>query len=66
MEDIIAILDNGKQIKKRKKGILEKWLNYGSRIHIAVVEDQEDYWLVRHVGNIKATRKKLKLIRGER
>ncbi len=63
MEDVISVLDDGGRIRKRKKGILEKWLHNGSRIHIAVVEDCGEYWLLRHVGNIKATRKKLKLLR---
>ena len=66
MEDVISILDDGFVIKKRKQGIFEKWLLCGRRIHIAVVEECEDYWLLRHVGNIRASRKKLKLIRGDK
>lgn len=65
MEDVIEILDEGVQIKDRRKGILEKWFRCGNRIRIAVVEGCEDYWLLRHVGKVKATKKKLKtMMRG--
>ena len=66
MEDVISILDEGSQVKKRKKRIIEKWLQCGNRIRIAVVEDCNEYWLLRHVGEIKATRRKLKLLRGDK
>jgi len=66
MEEIIEILDEGIRIKVRRKGIQEKWFRCGNRIRIAVVEEYPDYWLLRHVGMIKATRKKLKVLkRGE-
>lgn len=64
--DIIEVLEEGVQVTKRKKGIHERWLRHAKCIRIAVVEDCGDYWLLRHVGEIAATKKKLKLMRGER
>ena len=61
---IIETLDCGFEVKKRKKGIIEKWHQIGKSIIIVAIEDYEDYWLIRHVGKIKATKKKLKLMRG--
>ena len=63
--DIIEILEKGKQIRKRKENIIEKWYQQGKRIYIVAVEDMEDYWLIRHVGMIKASRRKLKILKGE-
>ncbi len=45
---------------------LKKWIRRGKYIRIAVVEDCGDYWLLRHVSEITATKKKLKLMRGEK
>ncbi len=64
--DVIEILGEGIQVTKRKKGIHEKWLRRGKHIRIAVVETCGDYWLLRHVSEITATKKKLKLMRGEK
>ena len=61
---IIETLDSGIETKKRRSGIIEKWHQIGKSIIIVVVEDYNDYWLVRHVGKIKTTKKKLKLMRG--
>ena len=61
-EDIIEILEDGSEVKKRKKGIVERWLHKGRYIYIAVAEDYGDYWLIRHLGKIKATKKNLKRI----
>ncbi len=62
---IIDLLENGKEINKRKKSIIEKWCHRGQNIYIVAVEEYEDYWLIRHVGKIRATKNKLKLMRGE-
>lgn len=64
-EGIIDVLDSGTEVRKRKKGVLEKWKRSGSSIIIVTVEEREDIWLIRHVGRIKATRKKMKLLRRE-
>ena len=65
MNDVIEILDEGVLVKDRRKVIREKWFQCGNKIRIAVVEDCDDYWLLRHVGKIKATRKKLRtMMRG--
>jgi hypothetical protein len=61
---IIETLENGIEVKKRKSGIMEKWHQIGKSVIIVVIEDYDDYWLVRHVGRIKATKKKVKLMRG--
>ena len=61
---IIETLDYGSKVKKRKKGIIEKWHQIGKFIIIVAIEDCEEYWLVRHIGRIRTTKKKLKLIRG--
>ncbi len=66
MVDVIEILDEGVQVTKRKKEIHEKWIRRGKYIRIAIVEDCGDYWLLRHVSEITATKKKLKLMRGEK
>ena len=65
MDDIIECLDLGQEVKKRKRGIIEKWNRVGGSVIIAAIEDCGDYWLVRHVGRITATKKKLRIIRGD-
>ena len=60
---IIETLDCGSVVKKRKSGIIEKWHQIGKSIIIVAIEDCDDYWLVRHVGRIRATKRKLKLMR---
>ncbi len=62
---IIDLLDNGSEVNKRKKGVIEKWCQRGKNIYIVVVEDYDDYWLIRHVGKIRATKEKLRLLKGE-
>ncbi len=62
---IIEMLENGREIKKRKKGIIEKWCQRGMKIYIVAIEEYEDYWLIRHVGKIRATKGKLRILRGE-
>jgi len=65
-EDIAEILEEGKEVRKRAKGIIEKWLHRGDFIYIVAVEDCDEYWLIRHVGKIRATKKKINLLRGEK
>jgi len=62
---VIELLETGAEISRRKKGIIEKWCHRGQSIYIVAVEDYEDYWLIRHVGKIRATKDKLKIMRGE-
>ncbi len=64
--DIIEILEKGKEVRKRKKHIIEKWYRRGKAIYIAAVEDMEDYWLIRHVGISKVSRKKLRMLGDEK
>ena len=62
---VIELLETGAEVSRRKKGIIEKWCHRGKSIYIVAVEDYEDYWLIRHVGKIRATKDKLKIMRGE-
>jgi predicted PolB exonuclease-like 3'-5' exonuclease len=59
---VIELLETGAEISRRKKGIIEKWCHRGQSIYIVA---DEDYWLIRHVGKIRATKDKLKIMRGE-
>ncbi len=65
IHQIIELLENGTEVNKRKKGIIEKWCHHGKIIYIVAIEDNEDYWLIRHVGKIRATKQKLRIMRGE-
>ncbi len=58
-------LENGTEVSKRKAGIIEKWCHRGKNIYIIAIEDYDDYWLIRHVGKIRATNDKLRIMRGE-
>ncbi len=62
---IIELLENGTEVNKRKKGIIEKWCHRGENIYIVALEEYEEYWLIRHVGKIRTTKDKLKIMRGE-
>ncbi len=66
IHQIIELLENGKEVSQRKKGIIEKWCHRGKIIYIVAIEDYDDYWLIRHVGKIRATKEKLKIMRGEK
>lgn len=63
-DDVVEVLEKGASPSKRKKGIVEKWLRIGWHITIVVVEDCDDYWLVRHVAKIKVTKKLARIIGG--
>lgn len=65
IHQLIDLLENGTEVSKRKAGIIEKWCHRGKNIYIIAVEDYEDYWLIRHVGKIRSTKDKLRLMRGE-
>lgn len=63
--DIIDVLENGVHPVKRKEGVLERWMRVGWRVIIVVVEDGGDYWLVRHVSQVRLTRRLGALLRGD-
>lgn len=65
IHQLIDLLENGTEVSKRKAGIIEKWCHRGKNIYIIAVEDYDDYWLIRHVGKIRATNDKLRIMRGE-
>jgi len=63
--DVVKILEEGYDApRKRKKGIIEKWLNKGNKTFNAViVKDydevmKEDCWLLIHFGKFTIGRKK--------
>lgn len=62
LDDVVEILESGFDCPsgKRKKGIVEKCVHKKDKIIKVVVEDIEDYWLLRHVGSFKIARKKIK------
>ena len=65
MESVLDTLDHGVEVSRRKRGIVEKWRRSGRWILIVAVEECGDYWLVRHVGKIRATKQKTRLMRCE-
>lgn len=64
IEDCKEILENGYEPKKRKKNIIEKWMDSGKKIYNVVVVKsysymhQEEIYLIIHVGRF--TKKKIK------
>ena len=64
-DDMVEILEKGVCPVKRKKGIIEKWKREGNKVIIVAIEDCTGYWLVRHVSRTTATKKILRILRGE-
>ena len=62
--DVIEVLEYGVSPVRRKRGIIERWLRKGWRMTVVVVEDCGDYWLVRHVGNMRITRRLSRMLGG--
>ena len=55
--DVVNILDNGYDApRKRKKGVIEKWLNKGNKTYnVVIAKDydetmKEDCWVLIHFG----------------
>ena len=67
IEDCKEILEKGYSPRKRKKGTIEKWMDYGDKTYNVVVVKSfnylysEDVYLITHFG--KFTKKKLKVIK---
>ena len=65
IEDCKEILEKGYSPRKRKKGTIEKWLDYGDKTYNVVVMNSfnylynEDVYLIIHFGEF--TKKKLKV-----
>jgi hypothetical protein len=65
MDIVLEIIETGNIVRKRKKGIIEKWKRYGKWIIIVTIEEHHEFWSVRHVSRIRSTKKKVRLLRGE-
>ena len=63
-DDVLEVLEEGVCPVKRKKGIMEKWLRIERYVTMVVVEDCQDYWLVRHVTRIRVSKRLLKVAGG--
>ena len=61
----LEIIETGKIVRKRRKGIIEKWKRYGKWIIIITIEEHLEFWSIRHVSRIRSTKKKVRLLRGE-
>ena len=65
IEDCKEILERGYSPRKRQKGTIEKWMDYGNKTHNVVVVKSfnylynEDVYLIVHFGEF--TKKKLKV-----
>ena len=63
--DVVEILESGYDApRKRKKSVVEKWLDKGAKTHCVVVGKdysealREDVWLLVHYGRFSRRRKK--------
>lgn len=62
LDDVVEILEVGFDCSssKRKETIIEKCLQKKDRIIKIVVLETNEYWLLRHVGSFKLSRKKVR------
>jgi tRNA U54 and U55 pseudouridine synthase Pus10 len=63
---VIEVLETGVSPVKRKRGIIERWLRKGWHMTVVVVEDCGDYWLIRHVGRLRITRRLSRMLGGRK
>ena len=61
--EVPEILENGFEIRKRKKNIIEKGIQRGSKVVNVVVVDLEDYYKLIHAGEFTLSKKFKKLRR---
>ena len=62
IDDVVEILKVGFDCtrSKRKEAVIEKCHQRRDRIIKVVVLETNDYWLLRHVGSFKLSRKKIR------
>ena len=63
--EVPEILENGFQIRKRKKNVVERAIRRGNKIINVVVVDVGDYYKLIHVGEFTLTKKFKKLMRNK-
>ena len=59
------ILENGFELRKRKKNIIEKAIKRGNKMINVVVVDMGNYYKLIHAGKFSLTKKFKKLMRGK-
>lgn len=62
MGDVLQALENGTKVVKRSKGIEERWMLQGRTIVIVVIEDNGEYWGIRPISRVTASKHKVRLI----
>ncbi|MCK4328168.1 MAG: hypothetical protein KAW41_06935 [Candidatus Diapherotrites archaeon] len=62
VDDVVDVLEFGKPVRRRKEGVVEKWLVHGKHIYNVVVVDVGNAWRVVHVGRFTKTKKKMRLM----
>lgn len=62
LDDVVEILEKGFDCStsKRDVAILERCIQKKDKIIKVVVEDAGEYWILRHVGSFKISRKKFR------
>ncbi len=62
LDDVVNVLENGFDCprSKRRRGTLERGIQKKNRIVKVVAIETDDYWLLRHVGSFKLSKKKRK------
>lgn len=62
LDDVVYVLENGFDCprSKRRREALERCIQKKNRIIKVVAIETDDYWLLRHVGSFKLSKKKRK------
>ena len=63
--EVPEILENGFQIRKRKKNIIERGVQRGNKVINVVVVDLGDYYKLIHAGEFTLSKKFKKLMRNK-
>ena len=65
LHEVPEILEKGFEIRKRKKNIIERGVQRGSKVVNVVVVDLGDYYKLIHAGEFTLSKKFKKLMRGK-
>jgi hypothetical protein len=63
LHDVSLILNEGFQLRKRKKNVIEKALNRGNKMTNVVIIDMASYYKLIHAGEFTLTKKFRKLMK---